>query len=244
MVLDTTAGVLGIALGSQTDEECSGWIDLCALLTFLLGFAAAVLVVLAQVCGNCFAGCVCICTKDELNKASANDWRPLPTFFHVGLTMLIIGMANADSKSNPFFTVGGILCFAHGLFTVAYHLRPKCLMLEFQNERHLWWVNFLYLCRIFHPCRGLWIICGRKLRMVSSSGVPLSMDAFTSSKKRLEYAKVCIEIGVGDVIPKYVDLVLKDGLVVSICNKRGKEIISPEHSSVFFPPLHREAGIR
>ncbi|XP_039049420.1 uncharacterized protein LOC120190408 [Hibiscus syriacus] len=138
LVLDTTAGILGIAAGNQTDE-CSGEqddIDLCGLVAFLLGFAASVLLLLAQICGNCFAGCICICTEDDLNKASAKKrlaaashifslCRMNKIILAVGLTMLIEGMANAASKCcepKPFLTVGGILCLAHGLFTVAYYL--------------------------------------------------------------------------------------------------------------------------
>ncbi|XP_039001171.1 uncharacterized protein LOC120127313 [Hibiscus syriacus] len=42
------------------------------------------------------------------------------------------------------------------------------------------------------------------------------MDSVTASRKRLEYAKLCIEIGIDDNIPEYVDVLLNDGTVTSI----------------------------
>ncbi|XP_039020175.1 uncharacterized protein LOC120151933 [Hibiscus syriacus] len=50
----------------------------------------------------------------------------------------------------------------------------------------------------------------------SAIGVPVSMDTITASKSRLEFAKVCVEIGANDTIPRYVDVVLKDGKTTSI----------------------------
>ncbi|XP_039035301.1 uncharacterized protein LOC120171707 [Hibiscus syriacus] len=52
--------------------------------------------------------------------------------------------------------------------------------------------------------------------IVSAIGVPLSMDSVTTSKSRLEYAKICIEIRFNDEIPKYIDVVLKEGHSTSI----------------------------
>ncbi|KAK8524375.1 hypothetical protein V6N13_015400 [Hibiscus sabdariffa] len=71
VALDITAGVLGIA-AQIAYVKCSGPaldIDFYGLVPFLLGLAALVLLVLAQV--NCFAGCVCICPKKDLDRASA-----------------------------------------------------------------------------------------------------------------------------------------------------------------------------
>ncbi|XP_039026533.1 uncharacterized protein LOC120160183 [Hibiscus syriacus] len=50
----------------------------------------------------------------------------------------------------------------------------------------------------------------------SAIGNPLSMDSITASKTRLEFAKVCVEIGVNDVIPKFIEVVLRDGHQTSI----------------------------
>ncbi|XP_038990688.1 uncharacterized protein LOC120113688 [Hibiscus syriacus] len=52
--------------------------------------------------------------------------------------------------------------------------------------------------------------------IASAIGNPLSMDSVTAAKSRLEYAKVCIEIGVNQVIPKFIDVQLKDGKSISV----------------------------
>ncbi|XP_039054688.1 uncharacterized protein LOC120197152 [Hibiscus syriacus] len=52
--------------------------------------------------------------------------------------------------------------------------------------------------------------------IASAIGVPISMDTITATKSRLEFAKVCIEIGVRDVIPKHIVVVLKNGQTTSI----------------------------
>ncbi|XP_039027611.1 uncharacterized protein LOC120161429 [Hibiscus syriacus] len=52
--------------------------------------------------------------------------------------------------------------------------------------------------------------------IASVVGLPLYMDSITSSKQRLEYAKVCLEIGVNTVIPEVIHVALKDGSVVKI----------------------------
>ncbi|KAE8720432.1 Homocysteine S-methyltransferase 2 [Hibiscus syriacus] len=52
--------------------------------------------------------------------------------------------------------------------------------------------------------------------IASAIGIPISTDTITATKSRLEFAKVCIEIGVKDVIPKLIEVVLKDGQTTSI----------------------------
>ncbi|XP_038998784.1 uncharacterized protein LOC120124106 [Hibiscus syriacus] len=42
------------------------------------------------------------------------------------------------------------------------------------------------------------------------------MDSITASKSRLEFAKVCVEIGASDMIPKHVDVILNNGQSTSI----------------------------
>lgn len=42
-------------------------------------------------------------------------------------------------------------------------------------------------------------------------GVPLYMDRFTAEKKRLEYARVCIEIDVEKEVPRFIEVVRKNG---------------------------------
>ncbi|XP_039004676.1 uncharacterized protein LOC120131861 [Hibiscus syriacus] len=52
--------------------------------------------------------------------------------------------------------------------------------------------------------------------IASGIGVPLSMDSVIASRKRLEYAKLCIEIGLNDNIHEYVDVLMNDGSITSI----------------------------
>ncbi|KAK8664840.1 hypothetical protein V6N13_084613 [Hibiscus sabdariffa] len=125
MALDTTAGILSITV--QTTDEGSREDDVAhGIVAFLLGFVASLLLVLAQVSGNCFAGCIWICTKEDLDKASGKKKMAVASHIFswimlaVGLTMLIVGMAKFESASDHVFFVGGLVCFIHGLFTVAY----------------------------------------------------------------------------------------------------------------------------
>ncbi|XP_039035972.1 uncharacterized protein LOC120172630 [Hibiscus syriacus] len=52
--------------------------------------------------------------------------------------------------------------------------------------------------------------------IASAIGFPLSMNSVTTTKTRLEFSKVCVEIGVSDVIPKFIDVVLNNGQETSI----------------------------
>ncbi|KAK8524374.1 hypothetical protein V6N13_015399 [Hibiscus sabdariffa] len=96
------------------------------IIAILLGFVASLLLVLAQVSGSCFVGCVWIYTKEELDKASAK--KKLTAASHifswiilaVGLTMLTTGTTKMQSTPDQFLFFGGLVCFIHGLFIVAY----------------------------------------------------------------------------------------------------------------------------
>ncbi|KAF6144273.1 hypothetical protein GIB67_024500, partial [Kingdonia uniflora] len=99
-----------------------------------LGLAAAVLLALAHVITNLLAGCTCICSK-EYNKSSGNKqlaaiclvltW----VILAVGFSLLIIGtLANSKSKGScgithhKFLSIGGILCFVHGVVCVSHYV--------------------------------------------------------------------------------------------------------------------------
>ncbi|XP_039047531.1 uncharacterized protein LOC120188062 [Hibiscus syriacus] len=51
--------------------------------------------------------------------------------------------------------------------------------------------------------------------IASGIGVPILMDSVTTSKTRLEFAKICVEISVDDYIPKSIDVILKDNVTTS-----------------------------
>ncbi|KAK8713740.1 hypothetical protein V6N13_148951 [Hibiscus sabdariffa] len=49
--------------------------------------------------------------------------------------------------------------------------------------------------------------------ITSALGNPLYMDSVTANRERLEYAKVCVEIGACSFILKFIDVLLRDGRV-------------------------------
>ncbi|XVF71896.1 hypothetical protein PTKIN_Ptkin12aG0077100 [Pterospermum kingtungense] len=57
--------------------------------------------------------------------------------------------------------------------------------------------------------------------LASAIRVPLYMDRFTIERKRLEYARVCIEVDMEKKIPRFIEAVRKNGKVALV------EIIVP-----------------
>ncbi|CAI0468063.1 unnamed protein product [Linum tenue] len=140
MALDVTAGILGIEadIAQNQVKHLKVWIFECrdpSLKAFKLGVAAAVLLTFAHVIANLLGGCVCMSSKAEFQRASANRQLAVASLVFawitlvVGFSMLIIGiMANSKSRKscglshNRVLSIGGILCFIHGLFTIAYYV--------------------------------------------------------------------------------------------------------------------------
>ncbi|XP_042478146.1 uncharacterized protein LOC122059432 [Macadamia integrifolia] len=140
VVMDIAAGILGIQAESAQDKVK----DLRFLIfeckepsheAFLLGLAAAAILALAHVIANLLGGCICVFSKDELERSSANRQLAVACLFVswimvvVGCGMLIIGaLANNKSRGScgfshhHFLSIGGIVCFVHGLFCVAYYV--------------------------------------------------------------------------------------------------------------------------
>ncbi|XP_039022529.1 uncharacterized protein LOC120155005 [Hibiscus syriacus] len=52
--------------------------------------------------------------------------------------------------------------------------------------------------------------------IASAIGNPLTMDSVTASKSRLEFAKLCVEIGVNDDIPKSIEVILGNGQTTTV----------------------------
>ncbi|KAL5573211.1 hypothetical protein UlMin_022808 [Ulmus minor] len=141
VVIDVVAGILGIEAEVEQNKvkHLRLWIFECrdpSHQAFMLGFAAGALLVIAHVMANLLGGCHhCICSQDELQKASPNRQLSLACLVFtwiilaVGLSMLVIGtLSNHKSRASCGFThhhflsIGGILCFVHGLFSVAYYI--------------------------------------------------------------------------------------------------------------------------
>ncbi|XP_015943297.1 protein DESIGUAL 2 [Arachis duranensis] len=140
MVMDIIAGILGIQaeIAQNKEEHMKVGVFECRVPSyeaFKLGLAATVLLALAHVIANLLGGCICVWSRDQYTKATAN--RQLAVAFlifswmilAVAFSMLIIGtLANSRSKqscnilNHRLLSIGGVLCFIHGLFVVPYYV--------------------------------------------------------------------------------------------------------------------------
>ncbi|KAL2341996.1 hypothetical protein Fmac_009936 [Flemingia macrophylla] len=153
MVLDIVAGILGIEAEAAQNKEkhMRVWIFECRYPSydaFKLGLAAATLLALAHVIANLLGGCFCVKSIDGFRRTTAN--RQLAVTFlifswivlGVAFSMLMIGaLANSTSRksncsmlSHRFLTIGGILCFIHGFFTVPYYVSATAATREDHNR--------------------------------------------------------------------------------------------------------------
>ncbi|KAI5660717.1 hypothetical protein M9H77_20040 [Catharanthus roseus] len=139
VVMDVVAGILGIKAEAAQNQEkhLKLWIFECKEPShdaFILGIAAASLLGIAHVLANLLGGCS-ICTTDDIQKASPSRRLSMACLIFtwlilgVGLAMLVIGtMSNNKSRAScgfthhHFFSIGGILCMVHALFSVAYYV--------------------------------------------------------------------------------------------------------------------------
>ncbi|KAH7532997.1 protein VASCULATURE COMPLEXITY AND CONNECTIVITY [Ziziphus jujuba] len=140
VALDIVAGILGIKAEIAQNEvkHLRLWIFECrdpSHEAFKLGLAAAALLGLAHIIANLLGGCNCFCSQEELQKASPNRQLSVACFIFtwiilaIGLSMLVIGtLSNNRSRGSCGFShhhllsIGGILCFVHALFCVAYYI--------------------------------------------------------------------------------------------------------------------------
>ncbi|XP_042490167.1 uncharacterized protein LOC122070122 [Macadamia integrifolia] len=154
LAMDVVAGILGIEaeIAQNKAKHIRVSIFECKEPShgaFKLGLAAASILALAHVIANLLGGCVCICSKDQFLKASANRQLQVLCLFllwiiaAVGLLILIIGvLANSKSKGSCGFShrhlmfIGGILCFFHGLFCVIYYASANAAKGEEEKRGH------------------------------------------------------------------------------------------------------------
>ncbi|KAF6173952.1 hypothetical protein GIB67_039903 [Kingdonia uniflora] len=152
VMLDILAGVLGIEAQAAQNKvkHASVWIFECrdpSRDAFKLGLTAAILLGLAHVIANFLGGFVCICSKDELDRSSANKQLAAASLvlswiiLAIGFSMLTIG-ASVNSKSkgscgisrNRCLLTGGILCFFHALFCVSYYVSANATIEEVEKS--------------------------------------------------------------------------------------------------------------
>ncbi|KAK7319558.1 hypothetical protein RJT34_04280 [Clitoria ternatea] len=140
MVLDIVAGILGIQaeIAQNKVKDLKMWVLECrdpSYEAFKIGLAASIFLAFAHAIAHLLGGCICMRSKDECQKATSN--RQLAVVFlifswiilAVAFSLLIVGtLANSRSREScgisnrRFLSIGGILCFIHGFFTVAYYV--------------------------------------------------------------------------------------------------------------------------
>ncbi|XP_039020001.1 uncharacterized protein LOC120151688 [Hibiscus syriacus] len=86
---------------------------------------------------------------------------------------------------------------------------PNLRKLDFDLKRMPVWVHLYNVPLELFSRVGLSYIA-------SAVGNPLYMDSVTASKDRLEFAKVCVEVEAGAVIPEVIHIVLRDGSFAKI----------------------------
>ncbi|KAL0321161.1 UNVERIFIED_CONTAM: hypothetical protein Sradi_5377600 [Sesamum radiatum] len=152
MAMDITAGILGIQaeISQNKVKHLRMWIYECrdpSNQAFNLGLAAVVLLTSAHVIANLLGGCVFIRSKQELDQASPDRQLAAASLIlswimlSIAFALLISGtLANSKSRkgceidSRRMLSIGGILCFIHGLFAVAYYVSATAVA---QEERKL-----------------------------------------------------------------------------------------------------------
>ncbi|AES67298.1 hypothetical protein MtrunA17_Chr2g0323081 [Medicago truncatula] len=140
VIMDVTAGILGIEaeIAQNKVKHLRLWIFECrdpSHKAFMFGLAASILLSLAHVIANLLGGCGCFCFQQDIQKSSPNRQLSMAILIltwivlAVGLSMLVIGTKTNNRSSGTcgftdhhFLSIGGILCFVHGLFCVSYYV--------------------------------------------------------------------------------------------------------------------------
>ncbi|KAM1347757.1 hypothetical protein ACFX2H_036646 [Malus domestica] len=148
LIMDVVAGILGMQAEIAQNKvhhlkvgvfECKDQ----SYQAFKLGLAAAVILAVAHVAGNLIGGCICIRSREDYQETTANkqlavgflilSWITLAA----ALSLLIAGtLLNSKSRKScglshrRILLIGGILCFFHGLFIIAYYVSAKAYIKE------------------------------------------------------------------------------------------------------------------
>ncbi|WOL16022.1 hypothetical protein Cni_G24804 [Canna indica] len=152
VIIDIVAGILGIEaqVAQNKSKHLRVFIFECkepVHEAYRLGLAAAILLLVAHAITNLLGGCVCVCSTEEFSRSSANKQMAASTLLAswialvVGFIMLITGaMANAKSKTScglphrHLLSIGGIVCFIHGVFCVAYYVTATAASSEGERK--------------------------------------------------------------------------------------------------------------
>ncbi|CAL0309469.1 unnamed protein product [Lupinus luteus] len=154
MVMDIVAGILGIQaeIAQNKVKHVKMLIFECrdpSHKAFEMGLSAAILLVLAHTIANLLGGCICVWSTQQYHNATAN--RQLTVIFlifswiafGVAFSLLIIGtLANSKSRescgilNHHLLSIGGIMCFIHGLFTVPYYVSATATRREEKRQQN------------------------------------------------------------------------------------------------------------
>ncbi|XP_058091823.1 protein VASCULATURE COMPLEXITY AND CONNECTIVITY-like [Magnolia sinica] len=154
IIMDIVAGILGIEaeLAQNKVKHLRFLVFECkepSEQAFTLGLAAAGLLALAHVIANLLGGCICIWSQEDFKNSSANKQLAVACLVFswiilaIGFGVLVIGaMSNSKSRRascgmshHNFLFIGGILCFVHGIFCVAYYVSATAAYGE-QHKSH------------------------------------------------------------------------------------------------------------
>ncbi|OVA11653.1 Protein of unknown function DUF1218 [Macleaya cordata] len=150
--MDIVAGVLGIQaeIAQNKVKHLKLWIFECrepSQDAFKLGLAAASILALAHVIAILLGGKF----GRDFGSPSTTVLDPILSgkdslkriVLAVGFSTLIIGtLANSKSRSscgishNKFLSIGGILCFVHGLFCVSYYVSANAAAEDAKKSNH------------------------------------------------------------------------------------------------------------
>ncbi|XP_028794427.1 uncharacterized protein LOC114750049 [Neltuma alba] len=153
IIVDVVAGILGIQaeIAQSKVKHVRMSVVECrdpSMKAFQLGLAAAILLGVAHLIANLLGGCICIWNRQQYMRASANKQLGMAFLIFswvtmgVALSILIMGtLANSETRSRAqctisthrFLSIGGILCFVHGLFTVSYYVSAAAAAREDQR---------------------------------------------------------------------------------------------------------------
>ncbi|KAL3369007.1 hypothetical protein AABB24_009684 [Solanum stoloniferum] len=139
VALDIVAGILGYKAEAAQNQakHVTLWLFECnkpSHEAFVFGLAAATLLGVAHVLVNLLGGCS-VCSNDDIRKATPIKQLSIACLvftwiiFAAGLSTLVIGTkGNHKSRTScgylhhNYLSIGGILCFVHALFSVAYYV--------------------------------------------------------------------------------------------------------------------------
>ncbi|XP_039039864.1 uncharacterized protein LOC120177954 [Hibiscus syriacus] len=131
--------------------------------------------------------------------------QPPPEVFETGTTEWKSALVGQFLGSAPnFLSLQRVIDNLWNQASKGFSVQPNLQKLNFDLSRLPLWIHLFNVPLELFNREGLSYIA-------SALGVPISMDSVTASKTRLEFSKVCIEVGAKEEIPKTVEVVMANG---------------------------------